>query len=100
MFHIDDDDSLITATVGGVPIELLIDSRSKCNLLTDKTWESLKNKKIQVYNQIKNRDKVFMPYGKTQPLEVIGSFESDITVSRIIERATFCDKKWNKRSPR
>lgn len=30
-----------------------------------------------------------MPYGKAQPLEVIGSFESDITVNRTTERTTF-----------
>lgn len=63
--HIDDDDSFITVTVGGVPIELLLVLGSKCNLLTEKTWKKLKDKKIQVYNQIKNPDKVFMPYGKT-----------------------------------
>lgn len=30
-----------------------------------------------------------MPFGKTQPLEVIGSFESDITISKITERIIF-----------
>jgi len=45
--HIDDGDSFITATVRG-GIKLLIDSGSKCNLLTDKTWKRLKDKKIQV----------------------------------------------------
>lgn len=89
VFHIDNDDSLITAVVGGVSIDFLIDSGSKCNLLTDKTWESLKNKKIRVCNQIKHPDKIFMPYGKTQPLQVVGSFESDITISGITDQATF-----------
>lgn len=37
VFQIDEDDGLVTAIVGGVPIELLIDSGSKCNLLINKT---------------------------------------------------------------
>jgi len=102
VFHIDDDDSLITVTVGEISIELLIDSGSKCNLLTDRTWEKLKNKKVQVHSQIKNPDKV-LPYGHA-------IWENTTSKSDRVLRGRYNykqnhgeiyilrDKKWNKGS--
>lgn len=48
-----DNDSTISCLVGGVNIDVLIDSGCKPNLITDKTWESLKKSCVKVKNQIK-----------------------------------------------
>ncbi|CAG9137613.1 unnamed protein product, partial [Plutella xylostella] len=79
IFHIDGDDT-ITCTLGDVQIDMLIDSGSKCNIISDVAWENLKSSGIRVENQIKNPDKKLMAYGSDKPLNVLGSFDSIIIV--------------------
>ncbi|KAG7302949.1 hypothetical protein JYU34_012943 [Plutella xylostella] len=79
IFHIDGDDT-ITCTLGDVQIDMLIDSGSKCNIISDVAWENLKSSGIRVENQIKNPDKKLMAYGSDKPLNVLGSFDSIIVV--------------------
>ncbi|XP_071568172.1 uncharacterized protein [Temnothorax nylanderi] len=88
VFHIDDD-TMIDCIIGGVHTEMLIDSGSKCNLLTASTWEELKKRKIVVSNQEKSPKQVFMAYGSTKPLSVRGSFQADIAIGRKKTQATF-----------
>ncbi|CAH1099490.1 unnamed protein product [Psylliodes chrysocephalus] len=59
VFHIDDDDDdeeMVPCTIGRVDIEMRIDSGSRSNLITGKTWYFLKERKITVSNKIKNPD--------------------------------------------
>lgn len=71
IFHLDGD-NFITCILGTVKLHMLIDSGSKCNIITDQTWEILKNSGVRVENQVKNPKKTFMAYG-SQPLTVLGS---------------------------
>lgn len=88
VFHLDDD-SQIKCILGGVETTLLIDSGSTCNLLTDKTWNNLKGQKIEVHDQVKSPNKVFLAYGSKQPLVVIGSFKTMTKIQDKTEEATF-----------
>lgn len=90
IFHIDNDDT-IKCTLGGVEIEMLIDSGSKCNIINDVTWETLKKNGVVVENQIKSPNKRFMAYGSRNALTVLGSFDSTITIGNNFSRgkATF-----------
>ncbi|XP_029166467.1 uncharacterized protein K02A2.6-like isoform X1 [Nylanderia fulva] len=90
IFHLDED-SVINCLVGGIKIEMLIDSGSKCNVITDKTWKYLKEHEVKAYQQIKKPDKVLLPYGSKKPLDIIGSFQADITINtnNSPRRATF-----------
>lgn len=90
IFHFDDDD-FITCVLGNVKLDMLIDSGSKCNVITDQTWEILKNSGVRVENQVKNPEKTFMAYGSQKPLTVLGSFDSSIVVGNgfRVEKATF-----------
>ncbi|KAG6440823.1 hypothetical protein O3G_MSEX001465 [Manduca sexta] len=88
IFHIDDDAPL-KCNIGGVGVDMIIDSGSKCNILSDKTWEYLKECKVHVSNQIANPDKTFVAYGSNTPLTVIGSFEATIRVKNEIQTGTF-----------
>nr|CAI5850825.1 unnamed protein product [Callosobruchus analis] len=88
IFHIDNDSDII-CTIGGVPVQLVIDSGSKCNIINDRTWTHLKNSKAVVFNQIKKPDKMFMAYASNNPLEVLGSFEAHISGIGPTKLATF-----------
>nr|CAI5846928.1 unnamed protein product [Callosobruchus analis] len=84
-----DDDSVIKCNLGGVPLDMLIDSGSKTNIIDDKTWCSLKKQNTRVYDQIKNPTKLLFAYGSSTPLKVLGSFKSNISVGNNNEIATF-----------
>lgn len=85
-----DADGKIKCDIGGVNgIELLIDSGSKHNILTDKTWNKLKSYNIQVTNQKANPDKIFMAYGSSTPLKVLGSFEAVTKIGTEERLSTF-----------
>ena len=88
IFHIDNDDTL-NCNVGGVEVEMIIDSGSKCNILSDKTWNHLKECEVNIRNQIANPDKTFVAYGSDKPLTVIGSFEADIQIGNQVGSGTF-----------
>lgn len=89
IFHLDDD-ATVTCKIGGVAVEMLIDSGSKCNIITEKTWNYLKGHKIKAINQIKKPDKILLPYGSQKPLEILGSFDASITIdNKVTKNATF-----------
>lgn len=88
IFHIDDD-SVIECQIGGVDVELLIDSGSKCNIVNDETWRHLKECHVVVSNQQKSPDKTFMAYGSKEPLTILGSFDATITAGKCTKTATF-----------
>lgn len=88
VFHVDDD-AEISCLIGGVNVNMLIDSGSKKNLISDKTWEYLKSKLVTVSNQEKGSDQVFMAYGSKNPLDIIGSFDTSITVGPAQKCAKF-----------
>uniref|UniRef100_A0ABD2VUW4 Reverse transcriptase domain-containing protein n=1 Tax=Trichogramma kaykai TaxID=54128 RepID=A0ABD2VUW4_9HYME len=60
---------------------MLIDSGSKHNITTDKTWEYLKSQKVQAFNQKKNPNQVLKPHGSNKSLTIIGSFETKISLN-------------------
>ncbi|XP_053601232.1 uncharacterized protein K02A2.6-like isoform X1 [Plodia interpunctella] len=80
IFHLDEDET-IQCTIGGICVAMLIDSGSKCNVITDKTWQYLKNNKVQVSNMNKKPDKILVPYGSKDPLEIIGAFDANISTN-------------------
>ncbi|XP_022815233.1 uncharacterized protein K02A2.6-like [Spodoptera litura] len=84
----DDDEATIKCEMGGVKLNLLIDSGCKLNLITEKTWEDLKKKKVFCINQVKGSNKTLYAYGSNSPLNIKGSFETDIKVNQKSERTT------------
>lgn len=88
VFNVGDDD-MVTCTVGGIKVEMLIDSGCKYNLITDKTWQNLKSNRIQVYEQTKKSDKTFLAYGSTTPLKLQGSFCATIQLANKKKDAMF-----------
>lgn len=91
IFHLDGE-VIITCTLGGAKVNMLIDSGSKCNIICDATWEILKTNKVHVVeSQVKCPDKKFMAYASQNPLVVLCSFVSTVMVGNgaVSGKATF-----------
>lgn len=83
-----EDDATVECCLGGVQTEMLVDSGCKVNLITQKTWETLKSQGINAENQVTKPSKTLMAYGSTTPLDITGSFETFIGIKDRKERAT------------
>uniref|UniRef100_A0A2H1X000 RNA-directed DNA polymerase n=1 Tax=Spodoptera frugiperda TaxID=7108 RepID=A0A2H1X000_SPOFR len=75
--------------IGGTKVDMLIDSGCNHNLITDKTWLSMKENNSKVSNQSKDPQKKFVAYGSGTPLKLLGSFEAEIRLGKKSEIATF-----------
>ena len=62
----------VAVNVGGVSVDMLIDSGASTNVIDQKLWEELKKKHIECVSK-KSRKKLYA-YGATTPLRVIGIF--------------------------
>lgn len=88
VFNINDNE-MVSCVIGGVQVQMLIDSGCKHNLLTDKTWKMMKLAKVKVTEQNGKPNKTFLAYGSTVPLKLIGSFRSEISIAGNTEDTTF-----------
>lgn len=84
IFNISDGDELLWMKVGGVLLQLMVDSGYKRNIIDEKSWNYLKTNGIKTWNQKKECDEVFLPYGEdAKPLTVLGSFETTVGVEDV-----------------
>ncbi|XP_063619061.1 uncharacterized protein LOC134791865 [Cydia splendana] len=88
IFNMDEGET-VKCEIGGVDADILIDSGSKCNIITDTTCNHLKANAIQITSQDKSVDRVFMAYGSKEPLTVLGRFEANIRIGSEEQEATF-----------
>lgn len=82
------EDATVKCEVGGVNLEMLVDSGCKLNLIPDKTWEYLKNNRVRCHKQVKEPNKILMAYGSKTPLKIKGSFEAAIKIGKKTEFST------------
>ncbi|XP_062714010.1 uncharacterized protein K02A2.6-like [Aedes albopictus] len=75
----DDDDEFIKCRVGGVEIEMLIDSGSTYNLIDDAIWELLKLKDARFTAERDDDSKRFLAYGRL-PLKLLTVFDAVLEV--------------------
>lgn len=73
------DTNRITCLIGGVSLEMVVDSGSRFNIICKNTWENLKRQNVNVCNMNQQEDKTFKAYGD-HSLNVVGSFEADIQI--------------------
>lgn len=80
VYKIDNEnDELLKCRVGGVSIEMLIDSGSTFNLIDDRTWELMKLSKANYYSERFDSSKKFLAYGRV-PLDLLTVFDAVIEV--------------------
>ncbi|XP_058827498.1 uncharacterized protein K02A2.6-like [Topomyia yanbarensis] len=88
----DTNDELIQCRVGGVNIEMLIDSGSKFNLIDDTTWQTMNMRNVKAKNLRTDTSKKFLAYGKV-PLKVVVVFDAEIEIlgtdRKLAEDTTF-----------
>ncbi|XP_022836497.1 uncharacterized protein K02A2.6-like [Spodoptera litura] len=84
-----DDDSVIDCYVGGIKIKMLVDSGCKCNLITSRTWNFMKQNSIKALNQTHRCNKTFYSYASKTPLELLGSFNANLKIADRETKATF-----------
>ena len=71
---------MVDLQVGGVILSgVLIDSRSSCNIIDQKTWEELKQKRVKCKSE-KTNQKLY-PYGTSEPLDTLGKFEASVNLA-------------------
>nr|XP_026484830.1 uncharacterized protein K02A2.6-like [Vanessa tameamea] len=88
VFNILNNDTL-TCLVGGIQIQMLIDSGCQHNLITDKTWLKIKENIVKTGEEVKNPGKIFVAYGSEVPLNILTSFNADIRVGSKSQNTTF-----------
>ncbi|XP_055604888.1 uncharacterized protein K02A2.6-like [Uranotaenia lowii] len=94
VFNIGDGDELLWVTVGGILIQVLIDSGSEKNIIDDVTWQKMEASGVEVKARRLQSNQKFKGYGKSsQPLLVKEFFEATIAIEtpdkRIEKEATF-----------
>jgi hypothetical protein len=83
----------IPISVGGVPIQVVVDSASDANLISEQMWIELKKKKIKCVSRKVSRR--LFGYSSDVPLEVIGVFDADVHAGNSNTRAEFVVAKGN-----
>ncbi|XP_038059532.1 uncharacterized protein K02A2.6-like [Patiria miniata] len=73
--------NMLRIKVGGVDLNMLIDSGATSNIINEQTWDSLKQNKIQCESHVAPPDRKLWAYGADRPLSLKGTFECEVQVS-------------------
>lgn len=87
-FEAGDSSNRLWCKVGGVDVNVIVDSGTKFNIVDRETWIDLKSKGIQTSMRKKEVDRNFDAYGKYR-LKIMGMFEAIIETPTQSRRATF-----------
>lgn len=78
----------LTFTVGGVELDMLVDSGSDSNVIGITTWQKLKDNNIKCVSSKSSRN--LFPYMSDKPLPVKGTFKADIKAGdQVVKDAQF-----------
>lgn len=86
-FHSGNESNVVPCKVGGIQLDLLIDSGSDVNLIPDTVWESLKLANVMVYKCEKGSQKVLKGYANDDPLTILGTCVADVKAGEKTVRA-------------
>nr|XP_029713658.1 uncharacterized protein LOC115257838 [Aedes albopictus] len=73
-------DELLWAEVGGVLIEMQIDSGVQSNIIDDGTWRMMTRNGVQTIGELQRADRKFKAYAQKDCLEVAHMFEAEIII--------------------
>ncbi|XP_055645151.1 uncharacterized protein K02A2.6-like [Toxorhynchites rutilus septentrionalis] len=76
----DDNDELVRCSVGGVSIDMLVDSGSTYNLIDDTTWALMKLKGAKIHSERYDNAKRFLAHGRV-PLDLLTVFDATLEVT-------------------
>ena len=73
-------DCKIPVKIGGLPVTMIIDSGTSCNVIGGNVWEYLKALKVKCVSS--KASKKLYSYGSSQPLQVAGTFTAEVSVGK------------------
>jgi hypothetical protein len=71
----------VMCVVGGVEINVLIDSGTRRNLIPVNTWERMKREGVKTRQMHKGSDVSFKAYGQSEVIPVRGRFEAEVELN-------------------
>ena len=74
--------SSLNVSVGGVKLDVLMDSGATHNIIDEDTWMYLKSKAITCTSSAKPAGQQLYTYASTRPLQVKGTFTCDVRAGR------------------
>ena len=77
----------IGVLIGGILVEMVVDSGASTNVIDKHLWSKLKREKIECVS--KKSNKKLYPCGSKQPLEVLGTFSALTKVGETEVKAEF-----------
>lgn len=80
--------SEVHCKVGGIAMNLLLDTGAAENIIGENDWNRFKNQ-FKIYKQLVGSDKDFRAYGSKEILNVIGRVEMDLEVNSKSEKVWF-----------
>ncbi|XP_053686346.1 uncharacterized protein K02A2.6-like [Sabethes cyaneus] len=88
-FHTGNDSNIVKCEIGGVALDVLIDSGSDVNLVTDAAWQHLKQKNVKIHQSAKGSSRILRGYASNIPLTILRTFITDVQISGKSIRAEF-----------
>ncbi|XP_062550637.1 uncharacterized protein LOC134215466 [Armigeres subalbatus] len=88
-FYGGNESNVIECKIGGVTLELLVDSGSDINVIHAEAWTFLKQRQVKVANMQKGSKQIIKGYGSSIPLIIIGTFETEIAIGSRSIMTTF-----------
>ncbi|XP_055622354.1 uncharacterized protein K02A2.6-like [Toxorhynchites rutilus septentrionalis] len=88
-FYSGNETNVVVCEIGGVRLDMLIDSGSDANLITDQAWETLKKGEIVVHQSTKGSSRVLKGYASDISLPIMGTFVADVKLGKLSTRALF-----------
>lgn len=81
LFFLGGDDT-VECVVGGVRIEMVLDTGCQSNIISEPVWALMKAQGAKVSNARKGTesDKKFKAFGQVEPIEELGSFEATLKI--------------------
>lgn len=94
IYNIGDGDEILWVSIGGIHMQILIDSGCQKNIIDDNSWENMLNQGVQAENRRTDSDQRFKAYGQSSSsLSVKEVFEAMIEVQdwnkSVRQKATF-----------
>lgn len=88
-FYSGNESNVVPCVIGGVKLEMLVDSGADANLISNVSWSKLKEERVQVMSSSKGSTRILKAYGSNEPLKVLGSFVAEIEVGKCRTQAEF-----------
>ncbi|XP_055584948.1 uncharacterized protein K02A2.6-like [Uranotaenia lowii] len=88
-FYSGNESNVIACVIGGVSVEMLVDSGADANLISGEMWQKMKSEQIEVFTSKKGSSRILRAYGSMAPLVILGSFVANISVGDQRIRAEF-----------